>query len=219
MWRDSILGIVSMLGLVALVQREPASIVRAGWVETPTAEVTWTEWDGALALHQARQAILARGAGVAPSLRATTGRRLNAVASRVDGAASRNAPEVAARLAVAFGVAPEMLIAEQQQLGASWGDLTIAMTLSTLSAEPVAAPQLLELRQSGAGWGRIAAGLGLDLEQVVATARSIGRGASAGSRPASSSSRTPGFRSMTGWVPEPATLAGPSPVDLHGGGP
>jgi len=181
MSRDVILGIVAALCAVALPQQEPASAVRSAWTDEPTcgAEM-WTQSDGAVPLHQARQEILDRGAGVAAALRATAGRKLNAVCVRIDDAAALDAPAVATRLAASFAVAPEMLIAEQQQLGASWGELSVAMTLSALSPEPVPAPQLLELRRSGVGWARIAAGLGLDLDAVVATARSMGRAASGG---------------------------------------
>src|SRR5205085_4153023 len=55
--------------------------------------------------------------------------------------------------------------------GVSWGHLTIAHTLAANTTAGVPAERLVALHARGLDWGSVAAGLGLDLADVVSAVR------------------------------------------------
>jgi len=125
----------------------------------------------ALRMHIAAKAskVSANACAQADAKMSTTVNNVNAEA-RQDGSS-----RVAGRLAGEFRTSAEALAAERNQLDASWGDLTVAHTIAANSKTAVTADQLLQLRSEGTSWGRLAAGLGLELGSVVSAVRTEGR--------------------------------------------
>lgn len=108
-----------------------------------------------------------RAAQVSSDQMAQTDAKLAAQAKKLDASASGSgAATVATRLSKEFGVSADALSAERAQFDMGWGQIMIAHTLEA-SASGTTADQLLTLRQSGMGWGEIAAGLGLSLGKSV----------------------------------------------------
>jgi hypothetical protein len=101
-----------------------------------------------------------------PQSRASADIALAAQATEID-RASVGETRVASFLGLEFGMSEEAIIAEKQDLGASWGDLTIAHTLAASDKEGMPAAQLLELHDRGMGWGQVAAGLRFKLGNTV----------------------------------------------------
>lgn len=106
--------------------------------------------------------------------RALADRQLALVARDID-RASVGDTRVAAFLAAEFGMSPEAIVTEKRDLGASWGDLTIAHALSAGDTQGMTAAQVLHLHDRGMGWGQVAAGLRLELDDAVRTVDREGR--------------------------------------------
>jgi hypothetical protein len=118
-------------------------------------------------------------AGTQSRINARAEAKLAAAAKQVDkevGVAGES--KVAGRLAGEFGVTAEALLAEQEELEVSWGELMIAHTLEASARNNVRVDHLIDLRADGMGWGQIAAGLNLDLGQAVSAVQAEARVAS-----------------------------------------
>jgi len=90
-------------------------------------------------------------------------------------AASSGDAKVAERLGTEFGMTPDALVAERNELGTSWGQLMIAHTLMSNASAEVTARQLFDLRTEGMGWGQIAHGLGLKLGPAMGAVKTEAR--------------------------------------------
>ena len=163
--------------------------VPAGDAQAPEADST------SAAFRRLEAAVRACGAGVSADARAGAEVVLGASAKRVDDAAMKTAPLIAARLALEFGTTLRALTDERARLGATWSEIAIAHTLAASLQSTVAAAQLVELHQGGVGWGLLAAGLGLDLSDVVNAVRAE-------------------CRVATGWLPADGHV-----VQIRGDGP
>lgn len=118
------------------------------------------------------ETIRSRGARVPAAARARAESRLEAAGKRVDEeAGSAGETRVASRLAVEFGTPAEVLIRDRARRGCGWGDLVIALTLIANSGMDMTPGQLLAMHHEGAGWGQIAAGLALSLDDAVRAVR------------------------------------------------
>lgn len=125
-----------------------------------------------------------RGAKVSAEARAKAESQLSVVSTRTgEDAARYGSTTVAGRLAAEFGMSTDALMAEHETLGCSWGDLMIAHSLHANAGAEASVAQLVQLRREGAGWGQIAAGLGLKLGQVVSAVQAEGRVASGLAKP------------------------------------
>ena len=83
--------------------------------------------------------------------------------------------KVAERLGSEFGMTPDALIAERNELGTSWGQLMIAHTLLSNASAEMTARQVFDLRTEGMGWGQIAHGMGLKLGPAVSAVKAEAR--------------------------------------------
>ena len=92
--------------------------------------------------------------------------------------ASVGETRVARFLATEFGMSEEAVLTEKKDLGASWGNLTIAHTLAASDKQGMTAAQVLQLHDRGMGWGQVAAGLHFKLEDVVRAVNAESRVAS-----------------------------------------
>jgi hypothetical protein len=117
-------------------------------------------------LDRLRRGILVRAARTSSHERAAADSAFEALAQRVDrGATAQGGPVMAERFAAEFGAAD----GSSDVIGIAdpaWGARVIARTLAA-SVPGVAAADLVRLRGEGTSWGRIAAGLGLDLRSAV----------------------------------------------------
>ena len=101
---------------------------------------------------------------------------LEVVAKQVEADAKTSGDvKVAERLGNEFGMTPDALIAERNELGTSWGQLMIAHTLMSNASAEVTARQVFDLRTEGMGWGQIAHGMGLKLGPSIAAVKSEAR--------------------------------------------
>jgi hypothetical protein len=98
--------------------------------------------------------------------RVTADRQLAAAAREID-RTSVGETRVATFLGAEFGMTPDAILAERRDLRVSWGNLTIAHTLSASDREGMTAAQVLLLHDRGMGWGQIAAGLRFKLADAV----------------------------------------------------
>ncbi len=154
-WTGSVLD--DRASLVIPKAKEPARGVR------PAAESTL-------------QRIERSGERVGAGRRAAADVRIAAVEMAVDrNAAARGAGLVAARLAGEFDTTPAVILDEKRNLGVSLGELAVAYALFAKTKAGVTVPQLVEMRGDGAGWGQIAAGLGIGLGSAVKAVRTDGR--------------------------------------------
>jgi len=103
--------------------------------------------------------------------RAKAEAKLEATADQVDAEAKDSEAKVARRLSAEFDMTTDALIDQKSTLEASWGDLMIAHTLDASTRTDVTVDQLVTMHEDGMGWGDIAAGLGLDLGEVVSAVR------------------------------------------------
>ncbi len=111
-------------------------------------------------------------------------RKLQKTARQVDRVARRIGDQgMAERLGAEFAVAPEALLAQKADIGASWAEMLIGYTLGANARTAVTPDQLVAIEHQGMGWGQIAAGLGFGLHQTVAAARTEGRVAQGKVRP------------------------------------
>ena len=101
-----------------------------------------------------------------PQSRASADIALAAQAMRIN-RASVGETRVAKFLGAEFGISEDAITTQKNQLGASWGDLTIAYTLAASDKEGMTAAQLLQLHDRGMGWGQVAAGLRFKLGDTV----------------------------------------------------
>ena len=119
------------------------------------------------------EAIRSRAEKVSQSAKERAEAKLESQAERVEGAArTEGEARVAARLAGELEVSADALIAERAEIGAGWGELTIAHTLAANAANATDVEDLFQLHAEGMGWGAIAAGLGLRLGDAVRAVRS-----------------------------------------------
>lgn len=125
-----------------------------------------------------RQQIETKAEKTSAKARARAEAKLEATSKAVDAEANQAESKVADRLATEFGMTSEALMAEKSSTGASWGGLMIAHTLAANSNTSVTAAELTSMQQGGMGWGQIAAGLGLNLGEVVSAVQSEGKVAS-----------------------------------------
>jgi len=98
--------------------------------------------------------------------RASADRELAAEARNIN-RASVGETRVARYLGAEFGIGEEAITAEKRDLGASWGNLTIAHTLAAGDKQGMTVAQVLQLHDRGMGWGQVAAGLGLELHDAI----------------------------------------------------
>ncbi|HEX5632231.1 MAG TPA: hypothetical protein VFX50_03350, partial [Gemmatimonadales bacterium] len=127
-------------------------------------------------LQVARQAIEKRAAHVPAKALAKAEAQLQSTARRVDaGAEAQGNAVVATRLATEFGMSTQALLAEKAALGASWGQLMIAHALDANATTDLTVEQLITMHADGMGWGRIAAGLGIELGSAVSSVNAEAR--------------------------------------------
>jgi len=106
--------------------------------------------------------------------RASADRELAAEARNIN-RASVGETHVARYLGVEFGIGEEAITAEKRDLGASWGNLTIAHTLAASDKQGMTVAQVLQLHDRGMEWCEVAAGLGLDLHDTVSAVNAESR--------------------------------------------
>jgi len=174
------IGMGTLLSGIALAQSAETSgqasgtaTARAALDKNAPADPASAEADAkAKAEARARlDAILQRGAKVSAKARADAESKLQTTAKQVDAhAATEGDLRIAERFAAEFGMTAGAVLVEKQSLGASWGELMIAHTLLANAGSEITIEQLFELRQEG-GWGVIAAGLELNLGEVVSAAK------------------------------------------------
>jgi hypothetical protein len=119
--------------------------------------------------------IEAKAAKTSAKTRARAEAKLEVTSKEVDTQADQAESKVADRLSAEFGMTAEELMSEKSSTGASWGALMIAHTLSANTTTAVTAADLLAMHQDGMGWGEIAAGLGLNLGEVVSAVQTEGK--------------------------------------------
>jgi hypothetical protein len=74
---------------------------------------------------------------------------------------------VARDLGAEFGMSREAILAQKDDLHASWGNLTIAHTFAARDGGGMTVAQILQLHDRGMGWGQIAAGLRFNMRDAV----------------------------------------------------
>lgn len=108
-----------------------------------------------------------RGPGISPPQTRASADKDMAARARDINRTSVGETRVASFLAVEFGLSEEVVIAEQRDLRASWGNLTIAHTLAASDKLGMSVARILQLHDHGMGWGQVAAGLRLNLHEAV----------------------------------------------------
>jgi len=106
--------------------------------------------------------------------RVSADRELAGMARDID-RASVGETRVAAFLGAEFGMSAAAILAERRDLGASWGNLTIAHTLSASDKQGMTPAQVLQLHVRGMGWGEVAAGLRFRLDDTIRAVRAVSR--------------------------------------------
>jgi hypothetical protein len=101
-------------------------------------------------------------------------RELAARARDID-RASVGDTRVAGFLAAEFGMSEQAVITEKKDLGASWGNLTIAHTLAAGDNQGMTVAQVLQLHDRGMGWGQVAAGLRFKQDEAVRAVNAVSR--------------------------------------------
>jgi hypothetical protein len=86
-------------------------------------------------------------------------------------AATDGDQKIAERLGGEFGVTPETLLGEKNDLKVGWGQLMLARTLTANSATELSTRQMFDLRNEGMSWPQIASGMGLKLGEVLSAAK------------------------------------------------
>jgi hypothetical protein len=113
-------------------------------------------------------AIKEKGGRTSPDSLAETTARLVACAARLNDAAKAKGDATVARsLAAELRMTSDLLMSKKSELDATWGDLVIAHALHANAVSQLTPDQLLQLNQEGVGWGQIAAGLGLQLDEAI----------------------------------------------------
>lgn len=98
--------------------------------------------------------------------RVSADRELAGMARDID-RASVGETRVATFLGAEFGMSAPEILAERRDLGASWGNLTIAHTLAASDRQGMTPAQVLQLHVRGMGWGEVAAGLRFRLDDAI----------------------------------------------------
>jgi hypothetical protein len=101
-----------------------------------------------------------------PAARALADRQLAAEARKID-RASVGETHVARFLGIEFGMSEKAIVAQQEDLRASWGDLTIAHTFAASDEHGMTVAEVLQLHDRGMGWGQVAAGLRFKLSDAA----------------------------------------------------
>ncbi len=127
--------------------------------------------------------IRSRAARASVETRASVDAMLDANVKRVDRAAARARSRVAGRLGAEFGSTAKALSMERSRLGVSWGELVVVRTLAANTQPRLSPEQLVALHRDDVGWGLLAAGLGLDLADVVSAVNAEARVATGAQRP------------------------------------
>ena len=149
-----------------------------------TSASTSTSADAGADVSQLRERIEKKSERTSAQVRAKAETRLDAAAQGVEKTAAGQGDEkVAGRLAAEFGTTTQAMLDEKQALGASWGNLMIAHTLASNASTDVTVEQLMQMKSDGMGWGKIAAGLGLNLGSVVSSVGAEGRVANGLTKP------------------------------------
>jgi hypothetical protein len=115
-----------------------------------------------------------RGSMSTSSVRASADREMATMARNID-RTSVGDTRVASFLASEFGMSEEAMLTEKRTLRASWGNLTIAHTLAAGDGSGMAAAQVLQLHDRGMGWGQVAVGLRLKLEDALRAVKAESR--------------------------------------------
>lgn len=140
-----------------------------------------------------------RGAKISAASRTRADEQLAASAKEVDDHATADqGTQVAQRLGKEFNMTSDAVMAEKTSLNASWGDLTIAHALAGKAGGDATVSNLVALKQSGMGWGQIAAGLGLKLGTVVSGVKANANAASGLAKAGSHTSVTHGASASAG---------------------
>jgi len=126
-------------------------------------------------LERHRHAIEQRAAATSAKAIAKAQEELDVAKHSVEAKAERGENKVASLLATEFRTSTEAMLSEKSELSTSWGDLTIAHTLAANANTGVTVAQLVQLQQSGMGWGQIAAGLGMHLGSAVSSVKAEAR--------------------------------------------
>src|SRR5207249_3530206 len=93
-----------------------------------------------------------KGEKVSSSARNKADSKLDAAAKKVNEEASVNGDgEVATRIATEFGMSPDAVTDEKNRLDVSWGELTIAHTLSANAKSKPSVDALFEMRKDHMG--------------------------------------------------------------------
>ena len=189
------LAVCSMVAVASLAHAQAGSLqgqasgqaagaaeVAKGGASGDASATATADADAGADLAKLKQRVETKAAKTSAAARARAETRLEATARRVDDAGAKGQSEVSSRLTREFGITASALADEQAELGASCGQLMIAHTLSANSKAEVTVQQLFELRKDGMGWGKIAAGLGFNLGDVVSAVNAEGRVASGEAR-------------------------------------
>ena len=134
--------------------------------------------NSAVDVGELKKEITTKAAKTSAKARTRADAKLDATAKTVDTEANQGESKVADRLGTEFGMTADAIQAEKTSTGASWGNLMIAHTLAANASTTVAVADLIAMQQGGMGWGQIAAGLGLNLGEVISAVASEGRVAS-----------------------------------------
>jgi hypothetical protein len=102
-------------------------------------------------------------------------RRLSSTTVKVNSKADAEEDQVAERLAKEFGMTAEAIRDEQQRLETRWGDVMIAHTIQSNATTALTIDQLYQLKGEGNEWSRIAAAMGLSLDELTTAVKSEGR--------------------------------------------
>jgi hypothetical protein len=168
---------ITALLLAPLAPAHAAGAAGQARADAAQAEaIAKAEAGAATDLQVVRQAIETRAAHVPARALAKAETQLQSTARRVDaGVEAQGSIVVATRLASEFGMSTEALLAEKAALGASWGHLMIAHALDANAVTDVTVEQLVAMHEDGMGWGRIAAGLGIELGSAVSSVNAEAR--------------------------------------------
>jgi len=87
-------------------------------------------------------------------------------------ATTKGDAEIAGRISSEFGMTADALTAERAQYARGWGELLVAHTLMANAKTDATLTDLFTMRSQGMGWGAIAAGMNLQLGDVVTAMKS-----------------------------------------------
>lgn len=109
-----------------------------------------------------------KGSKVAPEARAKADRDIAKAQKELEASAAVDGDaRIAERWSEETGMSAEAILAQKAALETSWGQLLVAHSLVANSGTDVTVEQLIQMKRDGMGWGKIAAGLDLQLGSVV----------------------------------------------------